>query len=77
MASCTVEQSGSTFVVNATASYRDVDAEACSADCGVLSAHCPTPPVAEGTFVFQYAGGSVDLVVPSSGAAPCVGTAPF
>jgi hypothetical protein len=75
MSSCTVEPSGSTFRVNASGSYREVGSGACSADCGTLSPSCATQPVSEGTFTFTYAGGSVDLVVPSTVAPPCIGHA--
>jgi hypothetical protein len=75
MSSCMAQQTGNTFVVTATASYHETGADACTDDCGVLNPQCMTPVVSEGTFTFQYAGGSVDLVVPSTAPAPCVGMA--
>jgi hypothetical protein len=74
-ASCAAEQTGNTFAVTAQGSYREAGSGACSADCGTLSPSCVTPALSEGTFTFKYAGGSVDLVVPSTVAPPCIGTA--
>jgi hypothetical protein len=74
-ASCTAAQSGNTFAVTAKGSYHEAGSGACTADCGTLAPSCETPMLSEGTFTFQYAGGSVDLVVPSTVAPPCVGTA--
>jgi hypothetical protein len=75
MASCALAQSGRTFAVTGMASYHETGDDACSADCRLLTATCTTPPLSEGTHTFRYAGGSVDLVVPSTVPPPCVGTA--
>ena len=74
-ASCMVAKSGNTFAVTARGSYHQDTSGACTDDCGVLNPTCATPPVSEGTFTFEYAGGSVDLVVPSTVVPPCVGMA--
>ena len=78
MTSCAVAQigTGNTFAVTGTASYHETGDNACSADCRLLTASCTTPPLAEGTHTFQYAGRSIDLVVPSTVPPPCTGT-PF
>ena len=76
MASCAIAQSGNTFAVTGTASYHETGDGPCSADCRLLTASCTTPLLSEGTHTFQYAGRSVDLVVPSTVAPPCTGT-PF
>ena len=70
-ASCTVEQQGNSFVVNATASYHSTGETTCTLDCQTLSGGCGTPVIPAGTFTFAYAGASVDLVVPSTVPAPC------
>ena len=71
--SCTVEQRGNSFVVNATASYHATGDTTCTTDCAILAGGCGTPAVPAGTFTFEYAGDSVDLVVPSTVPAPCAG----
>jgi len=75
-ASCTVEQIGDTLRVEARGSYRDNGDDACSADCRPLIARCWTAPVPAGTFTFEYAGDSADLVVPSTVPPPCAEWAP-
>lgn len=75
-ASCTVEQVGNTLRVDARGSYRDNGDDTCSADCQPLVAFCQTTPVPAGTFTFEYAGQSADLVVPSTALPPCAEWAP-
>ena len=75
-ASCTVEQIGDTLRVDARGSYRDTGDNVCSTDCRPLTAQCVTAPIAAGTFTFEYAGQSADLVVPSTVPPPCVESSP-
>ena len=75
-ASCTVQQTGSLVQVDAVGSYRDTGASACSTDCRPLLARCETAPAAPGTVTLQYAGGSADLLVPSSSPPPCIDAIP-
>jgi len=63
------------FGVTATGSYHETGADAGSLDCRTLNPHCATTALGEGTFTFRYAGGSIDLVVPSTVPPPCIGKA--
>ena len=73
--SCTLARSGNTFAVTAKGSFHEAGSGACTTDCAVLNPSCTTPTLSEGTFTFQYAGGSIDIVVPSTVPPPCTGTA--
>ena len=64
--SCTLARSGNTFAVTAKGSFHEAGSGACTTDCAVLNPSCTTPVLSEGTFTFQYAGGSIDIVVPST-----------
>jgi hypothetical protein len=72
MASCAVEQAGSTFFVTASGSYFDTAHPKTKGCWGPLRARCETAPVPAGTYTFEYGGGSFELVVPSSRSIPCV-----
>jgi hypothetical protein len=74
MASCAIEQAGSNFLVTAQGSYFDTKPPK-TLGCYGLHTYCETAAVPAGTYTFEYAGNSLELVVPSSGPIPCVGTA--
>jgi hypothetical protein len=74
MASCTVQQTGNTLRVTATGSFVEKTAGACTTDCGRLTARCATTALAGGTYTIDYAGNTVDLVLPSTVSPPCVGS---
>jgi hypothetical protein len=65
--SCMVTIDGTTISIEAFATIRSKTGQtACTADCGAARATCQTPPLPAGTYTVQYAGDTVELVVPTA-----------
>lgn len=61
--SCTTTLEGTTLTIEAAATIRSKGGT-CTADCGLVTASCETPPLAAGTYTVVYGGGSMELTVP-------------
>lgn len=71
-ASCIVTRDGSTLHVATSASFRDKGADACTLDCGQLSATCTTGPLPSGSYTVTYGAKSLTFDVPSEVYSSCV-----
>jgi hypothetical protein len=67
-ASCTTTLDGSTLTVEATATVRSKSGRlvSCTADCGLVTTECQTPPLASGSYTMVYGEESVELTVPGT-----------
>lgn len=75
-ASCAIVTSGTTHHVTTLAQWTDISAaaNACTADCGILSATCETAePLPAGDYTFTFGERAIALTIPSQLAErPCV-----
>lgn len=63
---CTATLDGTTITIEASATIRSKTGQTpCTADCGAATATCQTPPLPAGTYTVEYAGDTVELVVPT------------
>jgi hypothetical protein len=76
-ASCSVQTvAGAPGVmrVTSTGSYRATGANACTTDCGILTARCVTPVLPPGSYTFLHGDMNLQIGIPSSVPPPCVGS---
>ena len=75
LATCEVTRVGGGIAVASLASWTDTSpsADACTADCGLLSATCQLDSLPAGTYTVRYGGQALTLTVPTQlAAAPCM-----
>jgi hypothetical protein len=73
IASCDVRRDGDRLIVHSDFAYdKPSPDQACVAVCHALEAVCESPALEAGTYQVTHGGDSYPLVVPSSGAEPCL-----
>lgn len=70
-AECEVRQEGAVLTVRSRLRWTTGASRGCTDDCGVLAAHCESPPLAAGTYTVRHGTSERTVEVPGNIALPC------